>query len=131
MKGTLYTLESVIAILMMFFIVVFLFQRPQPLPEYQTINYKIKAYNGLKILDEIGRLRHYVLNNDITSIKNGLNSSIPNFLNYTVVIFNETTNITEKPSLVDQNVLSVSYFLVGDIDDYRPREVRVYLWGLG
>ncbi len=130
MKGALYTLESVIAILMILFILIFLFQRSQPLPEYQTINYKIKTYNGLKILDEIGRLRHHVLNNDITSIENGLNSYIPNFLNFTVVIFNETTNITEKPSLAEQNVLSVSYFLAGDFDDYRLREVKTYLWGL-
>ena len=130
MKGVLYTVESVIAILMILFIVIFLFQRPQPSPEYQIINYKLNAYNGLKILDRMDKLRDYVMNNDVSLIENGLNIYIPDFLNYAVVVFNETTNITEMPSLTDQDVISVSYFLAGDIDDYKPREVRVYLWGL-
>jgi len=130
MKGVLYTVESVIAILMILFIVVFLFQRPQPSPEYQIINYKLNTYNGLKILDEMDNLRDYVMNRDVNLIENGLNPYVPDSLNYTVVIFNETTNTTEKPSLTDRDVISVSYFLAGDLDNYNPREVRVYLWGL-
>lgn len=130
MKGLLFTLESFIAILMIFFIIIFLFQNPPTSPEFNKINYKLKAYNGLMALEKTGELRKDVVNNNATSIQNKLNPYLPATLNYTVVIFNETTNVTTKPSLSTINEsISASYFLTGDIDDFKPREVRVYIWG--
>ena len=131
MKGQLFTLEAAIAILMILIIIVFLFSNPPKSPEFNEINYKLKIYNGLKILDETGRLSTYVSNNDANAIQNGLRPYISNIQNYKVVIFNQTTNITQKLSLSNESeVISVSYFLVGDLDNYQPRDVRVYLWGL-
>lgn len=130
MKGVLYTLESVIAILMILFIIVFLFQDSPTTSEFERVNYKLKVYHGLKILANTGGLRRDATNNNVVSMEDKLDPYIPDLLNYTVVIFNETTNITKKPSLVDEkDVISVSYFLAGEIDDYGPRDVRVYLWG--
>lgn len=130
MKGQLFTLESFISILMLFFIVVYLFQNPPTSPEFKTINYKLEAYNGLKILEKTGELRKDVVDNNVTSIENKLNPFLPNFLYYNVTIFNETTNITQIPSLVNEkNTLAISYLLAGDIDYYKPREVIVYVWG--
>ncbi|MDI6825717.1 MAG: hypothetical protein QMD36_00785 [Candidatus Aenigmarchaeota archaeon] len=136
MKGQLFTLESLISILMLLFIVVYLFQNPPTSPEFRRINYKLKAYNGLKILEETGELRKDAVDDNSTraceSIKTKLDPFIPDFLNetYRVVLFDETGNITEIPSLASENnMLSVSYLLVGDIGDYKPREVRVYIWG--
>ena len=107
-----------------------MFQNPPAPPEFKRINYKLKAYNGLKILENTGELRKDAVDNNVTSIKNKLNPFIPNFLNYNVTIFNETTNTTQMPSLTSEsNTLSVSYLLAGDIDDYKPREIRVYIWG--
>jgi hypothetical protein len=115
---------------MLFLIVIFLFQNPQTSPEFKRINYKLKAYNGLMTLEKTGELRKDVVNNNATSIQNKLNPYLPDFLNYTIVIFNEATNTTVKPILTNENeTLSVSYFLAGDIDDFKPREVRVYIWG--
>jgi len=131
MKGQLFTLEAAIAILMILIIIVFLFSNPPKSPEFNEINYKLKIYNGLKILDETGRLSTYVSNNDVNAIQNGLRPYISNIQNYKVVIFNQTTNITQKLSLSNESeVISVSYFMVGDLDNYQPRDVRVYLWGL-
>jgi len=130
MKGQLFTLESFISILMLFFIVVYLFQNSPTPPEFRRINYKLKAYNGLKILEETGELRKDVEDNNITSIKNKLNPFLSGFLNYNVTIFNETTNITQMPSLANEkNTLVISYLLAGDIDYYKPREVIIYVWG--
>jgi hypothetical protein len=130
MKGLLFTLESFIAVLMIFFIVIFLFQNPPTSLEFKRINYKLKAYNGLMALEKTGELRKDTVNNNATSIQNKLNTYLPDFLNYTIVIFNETTNTTVKPVLTNENeTLSISYFLSGDIDDFKPREVRVYMWG--
>jgi len=130
MKGQLYTLEVGIAILMILSIVIFLFMNPPSTPEYSIINYKMNAYTGLEALEQTGELRRYVADNNATAIDDSLGPYIPNFLNRTVVIFNETTNLTTKPSLSDiNNSISVSYFLAGDFDDYKPRDVRVYMWG--
>jgi len=130
MKGQLYTLESVIAILMIFFIIIFLFRNPPSSPEFEKINYKSKAYDGLKTLEETGELRKDVDNNNTTAINESLNPYIPSFLSRAVVIFNDTSNLTTKPSLANiSESISVSYFLAGDIDDYKPRDVRVYIWG--
>ena len=130
MKGQIYTLEVGIAILMILSIVIFLFLNPPTLPEYRIINYKMKAYNGIDALEKTGELRRYVIDNNITVINESLNPFIPGFISREVVIFNETTNLTAKPSIFNLNdSVSVSYFLAGDFDDYKPREVRVYMWG--
>lgn len=129
-KGQIYTLEVGIAILMILSMVIFLFLNQPTLPEYRRINYKMKVYNGLEALERNGELRRYVNDNNITAINVSLNSFLPGFISRTVVIFNETTNLTAKPSLVNLNdSISVSYLLAGDFDDYKPREVRVYMWG--
>jgi hypothetical protein len=131
MKGQIYTLESAIAILMVLSITIILFKNQPNLPELQEINYKQKIYGGLKTLDATGKLGFYAIKNDANSIQNELQPYIPTFLEYKVVIYDQTTNVTEKPYLEDQNkVISVSYFLAGDVDNYEPRDVRVYLWGL-
>jgi hypothetical protein len=130
MKGQIFTLEAGIAILMIFSAIIFLFQNPPASLEYERINYKMKAYNGLKILEKTGKLRRYAVDNNATAINDSLSPYIPSFLSYTVVIFNETTNTTPKPSLFQINEsISVSYFLAGDLNDYKPRDVRVYVWG--
>lgn len=127
MKGQLYILESTIAILLMLFIVILLFQKQPTSSEFKRINYKIRAYEALKTLDEVGLLRKYAVDSNKTSIESEINSSIPDFLSYQVVIFNETTNTTEKISTTSETA-SVSYFIAGDFNNYDPRDVRVYLW---
>lgn len=131
-KGQIYTLEVGIAILMILSIIIFLFLNPPTLPEYRKINYKIKAYEGLEVLERTGELRDFAINDtpNIVSINDSLNSFLPSFISRAIVVFNETTNLTVKPSLADVNdSITVSYFLAGDFDDYKPREVRVYMWG--
>jgi len=130
MKGQLYTLESIIAILMMFFIIIFLFKNPPSSPEFEKINYKLKAYNGLKALEKTGELRNHAINSNATAINESLNPYIPSFLTRAVVIFNDTLNLTTKPTLDNiTESISVTYFLAGDVDQYEPREIRVYMWG--
>jgi hypothetical protein len=93
------------------------------------MNYKIKTYEALKVLDGTGKLRKDVVNNNVSSIRNNLYPFMPKNLNYNVTIFNDTTNITMKPSS-SSDIISVSYFIAGDFDNYSPKDVRVYLWDL-
>jgi len=130
MKGQLYILEVSIAILIILSFVIFLFLNPSASPEYNIINYKMNAYTGLEALERTGELRRYVADNNATAINESLGPYIPIFLSRAIVIFDDTTNLTTKPSLTDVNdSISVSYFLAGDFDDYKPRDIRVYMWG--
>jgi uncharacterized membrane protein len=128
MKGQMYILEATISILLILFIVVYLFQNPLNSPEYERMNYKIKTYKAITVLDDTGKLRKDVVNNNVSSIRDNLYPFMPKNLNYNVTIFNDTSNITMKPSS-SSDMISVSYFLAGDFDNYLPRDVRVYLWG--
>lgn len=131
MKGILFTVEVSISILMILFILVFLFQGQNETPEYRTTNYKYKAYHGLEVLERRGELRDHAINNDADSIETDIDSFISDFLTYEVVIYNATTNVTEIPSAIhsQDDVISVSYLIAGDIDTYSPKDIRVYLWG--
>ena len=127
MKGQLYTLEAAIAVFIIFSFLLLFYKTP-PSPEFKTINYKLRVYDALTTLDESGELRKDVMKKNVSSIEEKLSPYIPT--NYTVVIFNKTSNITAKPSFVDkENVISLGYLLAGDVDEYKPREVKVYLWG--
>ena len=129
MRGVMYTIEAVIAVLMVLVILYLILQNPPARPEFTEINYKTQAYNGIKILERTGKLRRFVLNNDTTSIKTRLTHFISHAVEFDVVLFNKTSNITTIPSIDADDVVTISYFLAGDVGNYVVREVRIYLWG--
>lgn len=128
MKGAIYSLEAVISIVMIASVIfLFVYRKPSP-PEFTKLNFKLAAYDGLKILDEAGELRRYALENDVSSIENALDAYIP--VSYSVTLFNKTTNTTPIPTIQSDDVVTVSYFLAGSVANYKPIEVRVYIWWL-
>lgn len=127
MKGVSYILEAVIASIFLLLALVFFF-RPMPTSDTSMANYKNLAYDGLKVLSEGGKLRQYVLDNDVDTIKSRMFPYI-SYLSYDVVIYNKTSNITAIPTITDKNVISVSYFFAGDAGNYSAKEVRVFVWG--
>ena len=127
MKGISYTLEAVIAVSFLLLSLVFFF-KPFNVQDSSEYNYKKITYDSLKALSEGGKLRQYTLNNDATSIKNDLTTYI-SFLDYDVVIYNKTSNLTAIPTISDDYVISVSYFLAGEAGNYSAKEVRVFVWG--
>jgi hypothetical protein len=129
MKGSLYTLESAIAILLMVTVLTLVVTQPQSMRELDIVNYKLRVFNALKATDDIGDLKVYVLNNDVNTIKAEVEQSGTPYLDYWVVIYNRTDALTVEPDIEAQNVVTVSYFLAGYVGDYDPREVRVFMWG--
>jgi len=127
MKGISYTLEAVIAVSFLLLALVFFF-KPYTVQDSSQYNYKKITYESLKALSEGGKLREYTLDNDATSIKNDLTTYI-SFLDYDVVIYNKTSNLTAIPTISSSDVISVSYFLAGEAGNYSAKEVRVFVWG--
>ncbi len=130
-KGSLYALESAIAIMMMITAMALLLRTPLEPQEFSEYNHKIEVYNALEISDDLGTLRINVMNDDADSIETEIDGYISSSVQFGIVIFDGSTNITEIP-LVDPSftsVITTSYFISGQVGDYNPREVRAYIWG--
>jgi hypothetical protein len=126
MKSQVHMIEVLIACALLAGAFVLFIYKPPASPELSELNYKLDALNGLKILDESGNLRKYVLGKNATAIKELLAPYIR--ISYEVVLFNGTNNVTPIPYFSASKILSVSYFLAGDIGNFSASEVRVYLW---
>ena len=129
MKGSFYTIEAAIAAVMMIVTLAFFFQKPPETLELSKANYKLKIYDALKLSEGVGDLRKNALDNNATAIESELGSYIPVYLDYSVAIYNKTTNLTAVPDISAENIITVSYFLAGKVGNYTPKEVRVFAWG--
>jgi len=125
-KAQMQTIEALISIAIVSFIIFLLYFRAPISQEISQINRKIDAYNALKILDQSRNLRQYALQANATKIEELLLPFLKS--NYKVVIYNKTENITEIPRIDSKNIASVSYIIAGDLANYKPIEIRVYLW---
>ena len=119
------TLEAVIAILMISTIFIIFYQTIGILPDFETINWKIAGYNGLKTLDMTLGLRQEVLTGNTTAIEAKLSGIMPPAANYTVRICGVSCS---SPSISSSKIVSVSYIVAGYRDAYAPRQVVLYLW---
>jgi hypothetical protein len=128
-QGTFYTLEAALSVIMIITSLIFIFKFSTPALDLSTANYKKEAYNALGIVDGSGELRSSVLANNVTAIEGSLDPYIAH--SFDVAIFNKTSNLTTIPELGTENVVSVSYIISGEVGNYTPREVRVYVWGAG
>lgn len=130
MKGTYYTIEAVVAVFLMITIFLLLFVAPQKNPEIERANVKTDIYKGLETLNSQGSLRNQTLNNDAAAIENDLDDFLPVNLQLNVAIYNRsfhnlTREVTDQPT----DMIGVSYYIVGDVGNYTPREIRAHAWG--
>jgi hypothetical protein len=125
-KGQIQTIEALISVSIISFIIFLLYFIKPVSQEVSQINRKIDAYNALKVLDQARNLRQYALQANVTKIEELLLPFLKS--NYKVVLYNQTGNITDIPTIDSKNIASVSYIIAGDLAIYKPIEIRVYLW---
>ena len=125
-KGQMQTIEALISVAIISFIIFLLYFIKPVSQEVSQINRKIDAYNALKVLDQARNLRKYALQANVTKIEELLLPFLKS--NYKVVLYNQTGNITDIPTIDSKNIASVSYIIAGDLAIYKPIEIRVYLW---
>ena len=125
-KGQINTIEALISIAIIGVIIFLLYFRAPVSIEVTQLNQKLDAYNALKILDQTQNLRYYALQKNATKIEELLLPFLKS--NYKVALFNRTSNITEIPEIDAKNIAVLSYFIAGDVANYQPIEIRVYLW---
>ena len=125
MKGISRSLEAVIAILAILAVFLNVYSGRESLPEFDTINWKIRGFEALKNLDDNNILRDVVITNSSSLIKDRLSTLLPSQLNYDVIICEKDCG---KPDIQTEKLTSVIYLISGDLNNYLPRQVILYLW---
>lgn len=126
MKGILQSLEAMIGILTILTVFIVVFAPQAQLPEFDTINWKLRGFSALKTLDDANELRSGVLANDTTAINNKLLSLLPVYLNYNVTICE--LNCTKPSSIDSEKLVSINYLIAGDVGNVTFRQIVLYLW---
>lgn len=124
-KGMLKSLEAVIAILMILTSFVVYFGGKESFPEFESISRELRGFTALKVLDENNKLRSDALANNTGSIQNNLKVLIPAEVNFQVFV---CQTVCSKPSVQTEKMLSVTYLISGDLGDFKPRQVVLYMW---
>ncbi|MCX8179238.1 MAG: hypothetical protein N3E38_00655 [Candidatus Aenigmarchaeota archaeon] len=126
MKGINFMIELAISVLIMSIFVFFLYKNFENKVEIEK--YKDDVFHSLNMLDKSGKLRFYVFKNDVNWINHSLSKILKGNINYSIVLLNKTTNITEIPQIYGKDVVVVDYVLCGDFDNYSPRKIKVFIW---
>lgn len=125
MKGLLQSLEAIIAILAIVTVFVTVYSGKSPIPEFDTINWKVRGFDALKALDNSNMLRDIVTTNSTSALKDRLSGLLPSQLNYDVVICERNCG---QPDIQSDKLTSVTYVIAGDLNNYLPRQIILYMW---
>jgi len=130
MKGTYYMIEAAIASALMIGFFLILFFTPATNPEIGRANIKVDIYKGLDTLLSKGSLRNQTLNNDPAAIKNDLDDFLAANIQLNVAIYNKSfDNLTAEVTDQTTDMVGVTYYVIGDVGNYTPKEIRVHAWG--
>jgi len=127
MKAQIRTLEAVIAVTILIGTLIAFSHKNRPMHKLSILGYKLDAYNAFRLLEETGQLRENVMNNNVKELEESLKPFIK--CNFDVIIFNETTNVTIIPKFVSNEIVTACYYIAGNLDEYSPKKVCVYMWG--
>lgn len=125
MKGILKSFESVLAAIIVLSTYIILFSGQQALPEFETINWKLLAFNSVASLDQNNQLRVDALSNNTASLKTKLADFIRAPLNFDVQVC--SLNCT-KPDVAASKIASVEYLISGDVNNITNKQVVVFVW---
>ena len=123
-KGILKSFEAVIAILMIMSIFLMFYGPVEEIPEFRSINWKIRGFTALEALDSRNELRAYVLENNSLGIEQKLQKLLPGEIDYAVYICKTTC----VPAIASEELVSITYILAGNVSTFEPRYVTLYMW---
>lgn len=118
-KGFLYTLEAMIASLLILSSLLLIYNIQEPKSEKIPIEL---GYNCLKEMDYKGFLRNYVLNNDVQQINNYLDDCLPKTIDSSISFGEQVTLPTNV------SVVIVDYLIAGEKDTFNPVLINLYMW---
>ncbi len=126
MKGYLYTLEAMIAALLILSTLVFIYQ-PQQKTSFDFSILKDSGLACLKDLDNRGLLRYYALNNMTQQMRSSLQNCLPRTANFSVGLCTDGCSLD-----VPKNKTSVAVyrFISGEAATFQPMTINLAMWSL-
>lgn len=124
-KGILKTFEAVLGLSLVMLTFVFLYTGQDPLPEFETVTWKISGMEGLESLDAANELRYDALNNNTAAIENKLKQKLPAAVDTLLQICELNCSV---PEIDAEKSASVHYLVSGDANNNTAKELILYVW---
>ncbi len=126
MKGFMYTLEAMIAALIILsaLVTVYSFSRQQE--NFDSAIIKEKGYSCVKDLDSGGILRYYALSNDSSGMRGYFQNCLPRSLNFSVSFCRACA--AGLPG--NKTIVSVNYLVAGEGATFQPTSINLFLWSI-
>ena len=127
-KGYVYTIEVMLAVAVIMFMIVLTFSSVPEQPETNIAVMKQAGYDALRYLDGSGVLRTLVARNDSSA---QLKSNISALMTHSIV-FDASVCSTNCAVVLPANrtVVTVDYYISGYREIYLGKKVRLWMWQL-
>lgn len=126
MKGLSYTLEAMIAALLVLSTLVSVYSFSKKEGVFDTVTIRDLGYSCVKDADGRGLLRHYALSNDSAGVRSLFQSCLPRSLNFSVNFC--AACAPDIPA--NRTIVSVNYIVAGEGATFRPANANLFLWSI-
>lgn len=126
MKGYVYTIEVMLAIITIIFVLVFIFSRQPAQSESSLSIMKQDGYDAMSYLDQSGELRKMVYRNDLTALHDNISAIIPSTIVFDVALCTAECSSANLP--VNRTIVNVDYFVAGYQNSFIGKKVRLWMW---
>ena len=126
MRGYVYTIEVVLAIVTVLFMIVVTFSSTPQQPETSLVLIKDSGYNTLSYLDQRGILRDLVYRNLTNMTRNNISALLPSTITFDADICTTVCKSSNLPS--NRTVIVVDYYIGAYRDKYIGKKVRLWMW---
>jgi hypothetical protein len=128
MKGYVYTLEVMLAVAVIMFMIVLIFSSTPEQPETNIALMKQNGYDALQYLDNAGLLQQLVSNNSVRELKSNITALITSNIVFDAAVCQADCTSYNVPR--NRTVVTVDYYVSAYKDVYLGKKVRLWMWQL-
>jgi hypothetical protein len=125
-KGFIYSLEALIVITIVFFLLAYLFRYAPQTSQAEISVMKIYGIQALEYLENSGDLQKLVSEYNEAEIEKKLGTILPNSIKFETEICRKNCNAAGVPN--KNNVIAVDYYISTYRDSYEGQRVRIWMW---
>lgn len=122
----MYTLEAMIAALLILSTLVAVYSFSKPQESFDTVTIREKGYFCLKDVDNRGLLRYYALANDSAGIREYFSKCLPHSLNFSVSFC--AACAADIPR--NRTIVPINYLVAGEGATFQPTNANLFLWSI-
>lgn len=126
MKGLSYTLEAMIAALLVLSTLVSVYSFSKQEEGFDAVTIRDGGYSCIRDADSRGLLRHYALLNDSAGARIFFQSCLPRSLNFSINFC--ASCAPDIPA--NRTIVSVNYIVAGEGVTFQPANTNLFLWSI-